>query len=229
MEYQLFNHEFDPICVDRYHDALEKYGAENHTLVSETSGTPYPFNLEDGRYLQDHLATPDHFPHPITFREAARNLEELHCVETGRQRAALNRLRRLETLNDRDKWGPDVIYKTFHDMDDALFGGKLRGHVSLFWDKNDPQDATLAAVSGPGPQYRQPGGGRVRICMCADMLLLNPHRCLLDTVECLGHEMIVSLPVLATLELSVGQLLENHKLITSDLYRLACLDAALYS
>ena len=58
-------------------------------------------------------------------------------------RDAVRRLRELPQLRERNAWGPDIIYKAFHDLDLAVFGGALRGMCRLRW-------VPEARMSNPG-------------------------------------------------------------------------------
>ena len=216
MAHKVYNYPQEYICERRFDDVIRNYGPENYVPICETSGTPYPCNIEDGRYLQDSLATPNRFPDTMTTKEAAYRLYDIHLkeAETERQSAALSRLERLEYLNDADNWGPDIIYKVFHDMDDGLFGGNLREHVSLFWDKNKPGESTFETLTGPGKRYRQEEGGRIRIVMFADTLLLNPEMTLEDLVVYLGYGMIQAWMLLYT-----GNLLDKKDPTHGKLFR----------
>lgn len=46
---------------------------------------------------------------------------------------AVERLRELPKLWERDAWGPDVIFKAFDDLDLVIFGGSLRTFCKLHW------------------------------------------------------------------------------------------------
>ncbi|KAL9113034.1 MAG: hypothetical protein Q9187_007676 [Circinaria calcarea] len=57
---------------------------------------------------------------------------------------ALTRLSCLQTLGD--DWGPDIVYKVFEDLDDALFDGRLRGRCSVRWKKEEELQALFPGV-----------------------------------------------------------------------------------
>lgn len=87
----------------------------------------------------------------------------------------------------------------FGDLDDALFGGALRGNVYLEWfTAGSPPCSVLqnvAALTCPCNACRTPDGitiRRIYIGLNADILLLDARRSIKDVVNALVHEMIVS-------------------------------------
>ncbi|KAL9098727.1 MAG: hypothetical protein Q9187_009610, partial [Circinaria calcarea] len=46
---------------------------------------------------------------------------------------AINRLGTLFSLRKFRNWGPDVVYKAFDNLDQALFNSKLQHHCKLHW------------------------------------------------------------------------------------------------
>ena len=140
-------------------------------------------------------------PKQRSVREAAYRLQDFHESQAGsdariaRQRSALHRLELLEGLDVNDDWSTDVIYKVFHDLDDALTGGQLRGNVTLVWgaDNNFPPPINdMLACTGATDDFGSQSGGRVTIAMNAVLLLLNPANTLRDLIGVLIHEMVVS-------------------------------------
>ena len=61
---------------------------------------------------------------PLKTMSRARN-EEIQ--------GAVQRLGVLQELRESGNWGPDIVFKAFHDLDLALFGGALRGMCKIRW------------------------------------------------------------------------------------------------
>ena len=98
-------------------------------------------------------------PHYIDRIEATRLLQEAHDGPlSDAQKAAV---KRLNDLREAKRWGPDIIFKIFNDLDLLLFRGKLRGNVYLRWDNTSgPESKTLGSTL-----YSKITNNRCRITM----------------------------------------------------------------
>lgn len=190
------------------HDITHRLGETLHarSLVapSITSGTEYPCS----RFLLDNVTNPSGFliqSPPLPTHQAARNLvHRLSGPLNYDEQIACDRLQRLNTIATPD-WSPDIVQKTFHDLDTLLFAGRLATNVCVKWEtipnirrycrergKRDHSRAigftTFVADEG-SDRY-----GHARITMNADECFLeNWEACWKEMWGTLLHEMGVSL------------------------------------
>lgn len=117
------------------------------------TGTPYPFTgklestwsgptgIEFYKYYYGMVVKDRLFSRA---EDAARRLQTfwndpLKIVSTSRItkiQDAERRLEELPKLQEGGNWGPDIIFKAFHDLDLALFGGTLHRKCKLRWRTN---------------------------------------------------------------------------------------------
>lgn len=158
-------------------------------------GTTYPCAQAAIDELQDTQLRPRTEPDThMSMGEATRRLENAHRpgnpLDAG-QKAALQRLQDLEKVG---KYGPDIVFKIFNDLDTLLFHGALNGNVYLRWSSTDE----LIRQNGYGKasgRMSEPGfiAKRVGIQLNKDILQLSTTR-LRDAIATLVHECIVSHP-----------------------------------
>ena len=125
----------------------------------------------------------------MSMDEATRRLEDAHRPGTplnARQAAALRRLQDLEKVG---KYGPDIVFKIFNDLDTLLFQGVLNGNVYLCWmsEAVTPLSAGCAGITwSAGSRAR-----RISMELNEDILQRSTTR-LRDVISTLVHEGIVS-------------------------------------
>ena len=157
------------------------------TKVYADRGTTYPCKQAEIDVLQDRRAKRIHHRHYIDRIEATRLLQKAHDGPlSDAQKAAV---KRLNDLQEAQRWEPDTIFKIFNDLDLLLFRGKLKGNVYLRWDGHSK------IMNGPN-------------CRCLGMTTYSPYddsRCeirlsltlstlatvgLRDVLSTLVHEMV---------------------------------------
>ena len=132
----------------------------------------------------------------MSMGEATRRLEHAHRpgkpLNAG-QEAALQRLQDLEKVG---KYGPDIVFKMFNDIDTLLFQGVLRGNVYLRWSSDDALTSLVgmkslalcfAGLTSSAGYHAK----RVSVQLNEDMMQLSTIR-LRDVIGTLVHECIVS-------------------------------------
>ena len=136
-------------CLDIvYNDELYKvrYSASEDILPQNwCTGTPYPVDYENFKDLCEGPKTADVLkygnitsssdPGPsvdvaVAYLEHRLRRDAPFVYE---EYYPLSRLRGLLDLRDENTWGPDIIFKAFDDLDQVIFGGKLRHHCVLSW------------------------------------------------------------------------------------------------
>lgn len=78
-------------------------------------------------------------PQIITPRQATLDLtrhNDLNRKPCGTEEKAIKRLSKALDEGRKGCWGPDLIIKTFCDLDNVFFKGRLRGHVCVRWLPN---------------------------------------------------------------------------------------------
>ena len=123
----------------KYSDEIrEKLFEQAFEDVLVNTGTPYPCTQTDIENLignsppsrLDVIRMPT-----MSIEEATKKLEK-HLENTTPKTEAfyesLNRLRGLLALKEGD-CGPDLVVKSFHDWDQVIFRGKLKGRVIIRW------------------------------------------------------------------------------------------------
>lgn len=176
---------------DAFHRRQRHY-QEGPRIYAER-GTPYPCTQAVIDELQDTQLHPRTEPDThMSMGEATRRLENAHRsgnpLNAG-QKAALQRLQDLEKVG---KYGPDIVFKIFNDLDTLLFHGALNGNVYLRWSSTDEfiRQNGYGEASG---RTSQPGfvAMRVGIQLNEGVLQLSTTR-LRDVISTLVHECIVS-------------------------------------
>ena len=109
------------------------------------TGTPYPVDHEnftdlcEGPRMADVLKYGDIMdssdPGPSVDITVAHLEHRLRCDApfVYEKSYPLLRLRGLVELQNENRWGPDIIFKAFDDLDQTIFAGKLRHHCVLAW------------------------------------------------------------------------------------------------
>ena len=157
------------------------------TKVYADRGTTYPCTQAEIDVLQDGHAKRVHHRHYIDRIEATRLLQQVHDGPlSDAQKAAV---KRLNDLQEAQRWGPDTIFKIFNDLDLLLFRGKLKGNVYLRWDGHSE------IMNGPdcGCQgmtiYCRSDDSRCEIRMSSTLSMLATVG-LRDVLSTLVHEMV---------------------------------------
>ncbi|MCJ1223363.1 hypothetical protein MMC12_000003 [Toensbergia leucococca] len=127
---------------------------------SSLDTTPYSFDLARFADVQ-HLDAPTRsLCPPIDISFATMSLEGINHPDQPLDEKRASALRRLATLEDLDlfgTWGPDIIYRVFQDLDDALFRGSMSGNVALNWiDETHPE-----LNGGPGFSLAHVNNGKL--------------------------------------------------------------------
>ncbi len=149
--------------------------------VLASQGTPYPVSQDEIDVLQDPTLYPRREPY-LSLSAATRKLEEfLHQPRGPKEREALRRLRDLEYATGR--FGRDIVFKVFNDIDTVFFAGKLYHNVLLTWGHCSTDD-TIGETWPPSPPHR-----RVRIVLDY-RLLTKPTSRLREGWSTLIHEMV---------------------------------------
>lgn len=158
-----------------------------NTKVYADQGTPYPCRQAEIDVLQDRHVKRVQHSHYIDRHEATSLLQQAHKGPlSDAQKAAVKRLNDLQAAH---RWGPDIIFKIFNDLDLLLFRGKLKGNVYLRWDKqsdemNGPDSRCLGVTS-----YAIGGDCRCKL----ELSLTNATLAtvgLRDVLSTLVHEMV---------------------------------------
>lgn len=95
---------------------------------------------------------------------------------------------------------PGLVFKAFRDLDSAFFQSCLFGRVQLMWaGTGHIQRLNPRIPPGDARGCTYPNGGKIKINLCVDALLLRrnpspyPYRTILEeTLKTLLHEMLVS-------------------------------------
>lgn len=183
----MFSEFLDPLRGQHRYQQGPKIYAER--------GTPYPCTQAAIDKLQDTRLRPRTEPDAhMSMGEATRRLENAHRPGTSLdafQNAALQRLQDLEKVG---KYGSDIVFKIFNDLDTLLFQGVLNGNVYLRWSSADEFISQNGNGEAAG-RMSKPGfiSRRVGIQLNEDILQLSTTR-LRDAISTLVHECIVSHP-----------------------------------
>jgi len=162
---------------------------EKHILA--TRGTPYPISQSELDILQSHSRRPRTKPH-LTLSSATRKLERFHAhPHSPAETAALHRL---TELRHAPRFGKDVIFKTFNDIDAVFFAGRLYQNIYLCWS-----DCPDGVAGSTAPPRGWPGSPRVRIRLDRMHMELPTTR-LRDVWSVLMHEMVHAYLMVACVE-----------------------------
>ena len=93
--------------------------------------TPYQCTQEDidcytKKFVQKEICLAD-------IGEATQEITSFLSPNTEPPPKVQQALKRLKDLRNLCYWGPDLIIKAAHDLDTALFGGKLRKRIAISW------------------------------------------------------------------------------------------------
>ncbi|KAI9816596.1 MAG: hypothetical protein M1827_001728 [Pycnora praestabilis] len=177
---------------ERLHEAFDFHPRGPDTKVYANQGTPYPgVTQHQIDILQDRHRRRHHLPRQ-SMRSAAYKLEDAHARGvhlTPEQVAALDRLTALSQVG---RWGPDVVIKTFDDLDLVFFRGKLRGNIYLRWTSPQPTSSERRDQRhslGTTWSYRSLAGcPRIAIELSSE-ILTRQEMSLRDVWSTLLHEM----------------------------------------
>ena len=163
-------------------DALMKMALRT---VRENTGTPYPCTQKE---LDTYVKRPaPRSQPPISQREATRILEDfndLNRKSTPEEKAAHRRLAAGMKIK---KWGPDLVIKSFRDLDITFFKAKLFGHCNVKWMEDIPGIPCLGCT-GHFPDRTL----RAWIHLNARLNLASDHEPYNAMWSTLMHEMVVS-------------------------------------
>lgn len=153
-------------------------------------GTPYPCRQEDLDFIHHHPGRNDG-PF-VSARQATLEIvqhNDLRRRLPSYEREALRRLSIAVHNASQRPWGPDLVIKTFLDLDVVFFGGALGGYVAVSW-----KDKYGFAAEGEsqGRTETCPLLGHAQIYLNAKAILLgpSPFSHMFSTVL---HEMCVSI------------------------------------
>ena len=156
----------------------------------------------------------------MTMGEATCRLENAHRhgkLLNAAQEAALQRLQGLEQA---EKYGPDIVFKVFNDLDTLLFQGVLKGNVRLGWVSDDVFARGGSSLSSGRTWPPETLAKRVGIELNEDILQLSTTR-LRDMISTFVHECVVSIRILSLVYLTMTVFYGGEKL-EADTY-LACI------
>ena len=123
----------------------------------------------------------------VSMQEAAqaavRHNSEAHRPEAGLEREALSRLRGLFRSN-RIALTPDLVVKTFRDLDAVFFASKLYGNVRVKWKSNMPFGPSCFGCTNS----RRHRGAHIALVTRTIFAEKYPKRAMFQT---LLHEMVV--------------------------------------
>ncbi|MCJ1307715.1 hypothetical protein MMC25_001363 [Agyrium rufum] len=155
--------EREPPCEWRRNLALEKpslkRGSKYH--LGQKNNLHLLRNGHSQEFYQG-LAKPDNGGKPtVTVVEEVERLCAIPNEE--RSPAARNAIRRLQGLRDLEstRWTPDLVYKVFKDLDEAIFGGVLYKHCRLLWVDHKTMESVLPEDQRMGPTDEHPEFGPV--------------------------------------------------------------------
>lgn len=149
--------------------------------IRATRGTPYRISQEELDILQSRSRPARTEPH-LTIGSATRKLERFHAQPRGATEEAA--MQRLAGLRHAHRFGKDVVFKVFNDIDAVFFAGRLYRNVYLCW--GDCAEGVAGATAPPRPW---PGCPRVRIRLDRTHMELPTTR-LRDVWSVLMHEMV---------------------------------------
>ena len=190
---------------ERYMNAISRY-------VTANKGTRYQISQRDIDATQQFSS---HNERP--FVSAGRATQQLllqnvsRILYSSRERAAMDRLSAALSNARCSFWQPDLIIKSFFDLDILFFGGVLRGNVCFDWGDPDLMN-TEEQMSGEFLDITIPGRpGRAEIVLNAKRIFLgsdvlginvpNPLKTMFATTL---HEMCVSTTIVHSSYPSVG-------------------------
>lgn len=160
-----------------------------HSNVDPRYGTPYPCRQEDLdfiRYQPGPNDGPFVSPKQATLKIVQHNdpRRQLPSYEL----EALGRLSRAVHDASQHPWGPDLVIKSFLDLDIVFFGGALGGYVSISW-----KDKVYFDYGGKSQGFTtdSPRPGHALIYLNAEAILLSP-RPFSHMFSTVLHEMCVS-------------------------------------
>ena len=110
-------------------------------------GTPYEITDKELKDLRAKVYPKKHSGHFVTEVQAVAEIRDhnrLGREPTLNEAAAINRLHAALSLQD---WHPDVVIKTFNDLDTIFFDGLLRGHVTIQWSDSRLNDTYVIGSS----------------------------------------------------------------------------------
>lgn len=154
----------------------ELYQEASHDVHAHR-GTPYPCSQSDIDATSE-FSRHNECPY-VSASQANREIvqhNDQRKALSSHERDAIERL--VSSLNDarRCRWGPDLIIKSFPDLDIVFFGGVLRGNVRALWKTSEDwamlERGTEEDDGGATNSIRY--SGRASIWLNAKAIFLNP-------------------------------------------------------
>ena len=138
----------------------------------EGSGIPYPCKQSE---IDFHRNGVFHKPNKGPFvslmqatNEVMRWNDEKRAPPREELETILNLVTAVREAEKNLRFGPDLLIKTFADLDRVFFAGRLRGHVLVRWVKRIEKDGGLMGIA----RHRKPRPGKCVIEMSAEKNLL---------------------------------------------------------
>lgn len=173
-----------------------RYDASFNPNINVDTGTAYPCTRHELALLTDERLLPTVSLPIFTAEKATSSLEDALGPYFTTSPDAVAALQRFQDKGKNPRrWGPDLMFKAFADLDRAFFGGLLRGQVLLQW-RSEKYFRTVFGLVTPLAvsdllEFALEMGRR-RIVLNADQLLLHKDVELIHVWTVLLHEMIVS-------------------------------------
>lgn len=155
--------------------------------VDAHSGTPYPCQQRDLDIVRHH---PGYNPAPrVSQRQATLEIvqhNDLRRRLSSEERDAIHRLSDAIYNAARYPWGPDLVIKSFLDLDIVFFGGALQGSIGVTWKS---REFFRGHELGITQICSTPGHAQVRLNAEGILLHRDPFKTMFSTIL---HEMCVS-------------------------------------
>lgn len=158
--------------------------------VDARHGTPYPCRQRNLDFIRDHPCRNDGpfvSPRRATLEIVQHN--DFRRRPPSYEREALRRLSDAVQEASQNQWGPDLVIKSFLDLDVVFFGGALGGRVCVSW-KGMENFAYEGESQGRTIESSRPGHALIYLNAKAILLGPSPFSHMFSTVL---HEMCVSI------------------------------------
>lgn len=149
-------------------------------------GTPYPCRQRDLDIVRH---PPGYNPAPqVSQRQATLEVVQLNDLRrrlSTEESEAIHRLSDAIDCATRYTWGPDLVIKSFLDLDVVFFGGALQGSIGVSWESCE-----VFPAGGLGRTRNCSPPGHAQISLNAEVILLgrDPFKTMFSTIL---HEMCV--------------------------------------
>ena len=159
--------------------------------IRADSGTPYPCSQRDlDGYVRFHGSNRNAvYVSATTATNNLTRLLDIHQEPDASASAALGRI--AEGLRN-SRWGPDIVFKAFKDLDLAFFGGILIGNVLLKWKSYEGLRVLLPGSTDWGWTPKT-GHGQCAINLNASVIFKYARDPFREMWRTMLHEMCVSL------------------------------------